>query len=58
MKAYGHSRRDKLECPYGCCTFKSGRKKACREVNDRQHRKTARAEAKRDIFASADDAGF
>jgi hypothetical protein len=42
MKAYGHSRRDKLECKYGCCTGKSGKVKACRKVVDRTHRKTAR----------------
>jgi hypothetical protein len=49
MKAYGHSRRDKLECKYGCCTGKSGAKKGMREVNDRGHRKTARREAKQHI---------
>ena len=42
MKAYGHSRKDKLECKHGCCTFKSGRKKNCRKVVDRANRKTAR----------------
>lgn len=42
MKAYGHSRRDKLECKYGCCTGKSGAKKNCRKEVDRTKRKTAR----------------
>lgn len=41
MKAYGHSRRDKLECKYGCCTGKSGAKKNCRKEVDRTKRKTA-----------------
>ena len=44
MKAYGHSRRDKLECKHGCCTTKSGVKKACRKIVDRSNRKTARQE--------------
>jgi hypothetical protein len=47
MKAYGHSRKDKLECKYGCCTFKSGPKRSCREVVDRNNRKTARQEVKK-----------
>ena len=42
MKAYGHSRNDKLECKYGCCTTKSGPKKNCRNIVDRANRKTAR----------------
>lgn len=42
MKPYGHSRRDKLECAYGCCTWKSGVHKNCRKVNDRANRKTGR----------------
>lgn len=45
MKAYGHSRTDKLECKYGCCTSKSGKKKNCRDAVDRSNRKTARQEA-------------
>jgi hypothetical protein len=44
MKAYGHSRKDKETCKYGCCTYKSGKKLRCREVVDRAHRKTARQE--------------
>lgn len=44
MKPYGHSRRDKLECRYGCCTFKSGKYVKCRKVVDRANRKTARQE--------------
>ena len=42
MKAYGHSRRDKLECRYGCCTDKSGKNLGCRKKVDRTNRKTAR----------------
>jgi hypothetical protein len=42
MKAYGHSRKDKLECKYGCCTMKSGKLKNCRHIVDRANRKTAR----------------
>ena len=37
MKAYGHSRRDKIECKYGCCTTKSGPKKNCRAVVDKSN---------------------
>ena len=46
MKAYGHSRRDKLECKYGCCNEKSGKQKNCRGAVDAANRKTARQEAK------------
>lgn len=49
MKAYGHSRKDKLECKYGCCTSKSGKKKNCRDVVDRANRKTARQEGNKNI---------
>lgn len=49
MKAYGHSRKDKLSCKYGCCTFKSGKDKSCRKEVDRTNRKTARQEAKKVI---------
>lgn len=42
MKAYGHSRKDKQECVYGCCTNKSGKEKNCRSVVDKANRKTAR----------------
>lgn len=42
MKPYGHSRKDKLTCKSGCCTGKSGKKKNCRKLVDRAHRKTAR----------------
>jgi hypothetical protein len=55
MKAYGHSRRDKLECKYGCCTGDSGRKRGCRKVNDRKHRKEARAMLKDDIKAGIEN---
>lgn len=46
MKAYGHSRKDKLECKYGCCTLKSGKAKNCRKVVDKANRKAARQAAK------------
>lgn len=43
MKAYGHYRRDKLECGYGCCTFKGGKaKKHVRGAVDKTRRKRAR----------------
>ena len=42
MKPYGYTRKDKLECEYGCCTFKGGRHKKCRKIIDRIKRKTAR----------------
>jgi hypothetical protein len=45
MKPYGHSRRDKLECKYGCCAGKSGKDRTCRQTVDRVNRKTARQEA-------------
>jgi hypothetical protein len=49
MKAYGHSRKDKLTCKYGCCTFKSGKDMNCREVVDKANRKTARQKAMKEI---------
>lgn len=49
MKAYGHSRRDKIECKYGCCTTKSGPKKNCRAVVDKSNRKTARQVAFKEV---------
>lgn len=55
MKAYGHSRKDKLECKYGCCTGKSGPDRNCRKVVDRANRKTARQEAKRNVWAAYKD---
>lgn len=42
MKAYGHTRQDKLECAFGCCTRKSGKKLNCRKLVDRSKRKAAR----------------
>jgi hypothetical protein len=48
MKAYGHTRRDKLECKYGCCTFKSGKEKNCREVVDRSKAKKIRQSFKKE----------
>lgn len=42
MKAYGHTRTDKLECDYGCCTTKSGKRKNCRKIVDKSKRKKAR----------------
>lgn len=50
MKAYGHSRKDKLECKYGCCTFKSGPKRKCRKAVDRANRKSARQAAKKECL--------
>lgn len=52
MKAYGHSRRDKIECKYGCCTMKSGKAKNCRSVVDRANRKTARQSGIKEIAVS------
>lgn len=49
MKAYGHSRKDKQECKYGCCTTKSGKEKNCREVVDKTKRKAARQEGFKEI---------
>jgi hypothetical protein len=54
MKAYGHSRRDKLECEYGCCTGKSGKRRRGRLTVDRANRKTARQEAKRSASEATD----
>lgn len=45
MKAYGHSRKDKEECRYGCCTTKSGKDRTCRSKVDRANRKSARQAA-------------
>lgn len=42
MKAYGHTRKDKIECKYGCCTTKSGKKKNCRDIVDKTKHKKAR----------------
>jgi hypothetical protein len=49
MKAYGHSRKDKQECKYRCCTTKSGPKKNCRHIVDRANRKTARQNVSNEI---------
>lgn len=49
MHPYGHSRKDKLECQYGCCSFKSGKDKNCRNVVDKANRKTARQEQKKEV---------
>lgn len=50
MKAYGHSRKDKQQCKYGCCTLKSGKDKNCRVVVDRANRKTARQMSKKEVI--------
>ena len=42
MKPYGHSRRDTLECKFGCCTDKSGKARSSRDKVDKTNRKTAR----------------
>lgn len=47
MQAYGHSRRDKLTCKYGCCTGKSGKERSYRCQRDRIRRKTARQLARK-----------
>ena len=49
MKPYGHSRKDKIQCKYGCCTTKSGVSKNCRSVVDKANRKAARQGAKKEI---------
>lgn len=54
MKPYGHSRKDKQECQYGCCTFKSGKEKNCRAVVDKNNRKTARQNAKKLIIINSE----
>ncbi len=51
MKPYGHSRSDKTECKYGCCTTKSGKQKNCRDAVDRTNRKTARQKATAQVNA-------
>lgn len=55
MHAYGHSRRDKLECKYGCCTTKSGKNKDCRVHVDRQNRSSARQSFRNEINAGLDE---
>lgn len=50
MRPFGHSRKDKQECGYGCCTGKCGKQKNCRALVDRARRKTGRREAK--LFTS------
>lgn len=50
MKAYGYSRRTKLECKYGCCVDpKGGKFLNARKVNDRRARKTARQDGRREV---------
>ena len=53
MRAYGHTRRDKLECHWGCCTMKGGKRKGCRKVVDRSRRKRARRDARAEIRTAA-----
>lgn len=55
MKPYGHSRKDKLECDYGCCTFKSGKGRTSRKKVDRANRKTARQEHRKDCLEIEED---
>lgn len=50
MKAYGHSRKDKQECKYGCCGTKSLPFLNCRKRNDRANKKAARFAIKKEIF--------
>lgn len=47
MKAYGHSRRDKLSCQYGCCEGKSSKHINARKTVDKANRKTARQASKK-----------
>jgi hypothetical protein len=49
MKAYGHSRRDKLSCQYGCCTGKCGKERNSRDIVDKARRKKERNKAKKEI---------
>jgi len=42
MKAYGHKRRDKLTCRFGCCQEKGGKSLRSRDVVDRAARKRGR----------------
>ena len=43
MKAYGHTRKEKLTCVYGCCDVRKGSKlKLCRKVADRNAKKRER----------------
>lgn len=56
MKAYGHSRSDKIECRYGCCTTKSGKAKNCRTVVDRSNRKSARQVGDNEVVAGVHEA--
>ena len=50
MRPFGHSRRDKLQCAYGCCTGKCGKAKNGRRLVDRARRKAGRREGK--LFTS------
>lgn len=53
MKAYGYSRRAKLECKFGCCVNPAaGKHVRARKANDRSARKTGRQIGKADIFSS------
>lgn len=54
MRPYGHSRKDKQQCKYGCCTWKSGTKMLCRKAVDRANRKTARQEAAKSVLDTAE----
>jgi hypothetical protein len=58
MKAYGHSRTDKLECEYGCCNGKSGKQKNCRGAVDKANRKTARQDAAAIVNDSLKDSPY
>lgn len=42
MKAYGHKRKDKLECDWGCCCLKGNPNANGRPKIDRAARKRAR----------------
>lgn len=49
MKPYGHTRKDKQECKYGCCGTKSLPFLSCRKRNDRANKKAARNQGKKEI---------
>jgi hypothetical protein len=49
MKSYGHYRRDKLTCQYGCCAEIWNKNKNSRLKCDKTRRKTARQKAVKEI---------
>ncbi len=49
MHAYGHTRKDKQECDFGCCGTKSLKGRRCQCVVDKTNRKAARQLAAKEI---------